>query len=129
MSKQTGSEILMSQFRKNINDGDIYVLSKKNGEIVSIDKVAYLNGAEYVELANVANANKLKYDTIAKEKHDQEQKKLDDELLALKSIIKENHDKIMSINKKLLQLIKVIYGTEDGDLDVLLPILESEVNK
>jgi len=47
---------------------------------------------------------------------------INDEILA-------NYNKQLLINKKLLSIIKVMFGSVDGDLEVLINELDGEVNK
>lgn len=129
MVKQTNSELVMSSFRKSINDGDIYVLTKRGNDLIGIDKVAYISGAEYNELASVANKNKSKLEAENKAKHDEEQTLLFTKLHDINDEILANYNKQLLINKKLLSIIKVMFGSVDGDLEVLIKELDGEVNK
>lgn len=127
--KQTSGEVLMANFRKSINDGDVYVLDKKSGDVVGVNKVAYLGGAEFNEINNVAIVNKAKHDKIANDKHKAEQEALEIRLVALDNEIKTNYANLVSLAKKITNVLKVMYGSVDGDLELLIKELDSEVNK
>ena len=126
---QTESEILMANFRKKINEGGIYVLKKNAGEVIAVEKVAYLANAEFVELNNVATINKAKQEQARLEKEQVKHKEVIDKIALINDDLVAKYEKQMAINKQLVSILKTIYGTQDSDLDVLLPKLESEVNE
>jgi len=126
---QTESEILMAHFRKKINEGGIYVLKKNAGEVIAVEKVAYLANAEFVELNNVATINKAKQEQARLEKEQVKHKEVIDKIALINDDLVAKYEKQMAINKQLVSILKTIYGTQDSDLDVLLPKLESEVNE
>jgi phosphoribosylpyrophosphate synthetase len=126
---QTESEKLMANFRKKINEGGIYVLKKNAGEVIAVEKVAYLANAEFVELNNVATINKAKQEQARLEKEQVKHKEVIDKIALINDDLVAKYEKQMAINKQLVSILKTIYGTQDSDLDVLLPKLESEVNE
>lgn len=126
---QTESEKLMANFRKKINEGGIYVLKKNAGEVIAVEKVAYLANAEFVELNNVATINKAKQEQARLEKEQVKHKEVIDKIALINDDLVAKYEKQMAINKQLVSILKTIYGTQDSDLDILLPKLESEVNE
>jgi len=128
-SNQANAEVVMSNFRKSVNDGSIYVITKIGDEIVGVDKVAYISGAEYNELASIAHRNRAKYDLEKLAKHNaevEEQKaKLDKIANEYQSMIAEQK----AINAKLVSILKAMYGVQEADIGILLNELDSEVNE
>jgi len=135
MARQSGAEILFNNFRKMVNDGSIYVLEKRNNELVCLKEVKYLIGNELNELENVARTNKVKYDKVDNDKRLAKEKELNDKFLFVDERfanlvldLKAKHDKQKAINLLLLDLLKITYGTSANDFGVVIAQLEKEIN-
>lgn len=134
MAKQSSAEILFNNFRGMVNDGNIYVLEKRNGELVCLKEVKYLVANEYNELDNVAQINKSKYDEldaqVKREKEEAEERRFSSIFGAISSLHNElqiKHDKQVAINKKILELLKITYGASELDFGTIIALLEKEI--
>lgn len=128
MAKQTEAELLASAFRKKINDGNVYIIVEKDGEVVELRKAKYFANGEVDELKKIASANKAKYDKIKLEKEQLEKEHLEQSFNGLQSqidYIKAKHDKLFGL---LLKSLKVLYGTSEEDFALLIADIEKELN-
>ena len=77
----------------------------------------------------MATINKAKQEQARLEKEQVKHKEVIDKIALINDDLVAKYEKQMAINKQLVSILKTIYGTQDSDLDILLPKLESEVNE
>lgn len=127
MAKQTQGEILLSNFRSNINKGDIYVLEEKNGKVVQLRKVKYFSKGEFDEINKIANENNQVY-VLEQAKKEQEHKEyLANNFNDLKNEIENEKAKNYRLSVLLLKALKVLYGTSEEDFATLINDIEKEI--
>jgi hypothetical protein len=128
MSKQVEAELLASAFRKKINDGNIYIIVEKDGEVVELRKAKYFSNGEVDELKKIASVNKAKHDKIRLEKEQLQKEHLEQSFHGLQAqldIIKAKNEKLFVL---LLKSLKVLYGTSEEDFALLIAEIEKELS-
>jgi len=127
-SNQVEAELLASAFRKRINDGNVYVITENGGEIVELKRVRYFTNGEYEELNKVAVSNKAKHDLEKQQKLLQEKQELENKLVNFGLADDEVYSKVVRLSKNVLRGLKIIYGTNDEDLELVISEIEKELN-
>lgn len=136
MSKQSGGEVLFNNFRKMVNDGNIYIVEKRNDELVCLKEAKYLIGNEYNELEKVAKTNKAKYDKLDDDERNAKELALEkrftqiiNDLLVVKEDLQKKYDKQVAINNTILELLKITYGASPLDYGIIIALLEKEIKE